>query len=153
MRHHAHLAHDCPISYTITQSRARFQSRSGWFFYCRCSKIDWMSMNEETARTVIRVREAEKSHGIRTFSPGRGAKKKDSNCIQIRVLLWCRKWDSNPHGVLAQRILSPPRLPIPSFRLNTKCIVAYSFPKGKDFRLKTEKYPRCRLLDHACFFW
>ena len=29
---------------------------------------------------------------------------------------WCRKWDSNPHGVLAQRILSPPRLPIPSFR-------------------------------------
>ena len=29
---------------------------------------------------------------------------------------WCRKWDSNPHGGLAQRILSPPRLPIPSFR-------------------------------------
>ena len=31
-------------------------------------------------------------------------------------LFWCRKWDSNPHGGLAQRILSPPRLPIPSFR-------------------------------------
>lgn len=45
-------------------------------------------MNEETARTVIRVREAEKSHGIRTFSKGRGAKKKGPNCIQIRVLLW-----------------------------------------------------------------
>ena len=44
-------------------------------------------MNEETARTAIRVREAEKSHGIRTFSKGRGAKKKGPNCIQIRVLL------------------------------------------------------------------
>ena len=73
-------------------------------------------MNEETARAGIRVREAEKAYSIRTFSKGRGAKKKDPNCIQIRVLLWCRKWDSNPHGVLAQRILSPPRLPIPSFR-------------------------------------
>ena len=49
-----------------------------------------MSMNEETARAVIRVREAEKAHNIRTFSEGRGAKKKDPNCIQIRVLLWKR---------------------------------------------------------------
>ena len=47
-----------------------------------------MSMNEETARAGIRVREAEKAHNIRTFSQGRGAKKKDPNCIQIRVLLW-----------------------------------------------------------------
>ena len=57
-------------------------------------------MNEETARTVIRVREAEKSHGIRTFSKGRGAKKKGPNCIQIRVLLWCRWWDSNPNHTI-----------------------------------------------------
>ena len=63
-------------------------------------------MNEETARTVIRVREAEKSHGIRTFSPGRGAKKKDPNCIQIRVLLWRRGWDSNPRDVSAKLISS-----------------------------------------------
>ena len=48
-------------------------------------------MNEETARAGIRVREAEKAQGIRTFLQGRGAKKKDPNCIQIRVLLWCRK--------------------------------------------------------------
>ena len=47
-----------------------------------------MSMNEETARAGIRVREAEKAHNIRTFSHGRGAKKKGPNCIQIRVLLW-----------------------------------------------------------------
>jgi hypothetical protein len=47
-----------------------------------------MNMYEETAQTDIRVREAEKAHGIRTFSKGRGAKKKDPNCIQIRVLLW-----------------------------------------------------------------
>ena len=33
-------------------------------------------MNEETARTGIRVREAEKAHGIRTFSQGRGAKRR-----------------------------------------------------------------------------
>ena len=45
-------------------------------------------MNEETAQTGIRVREAEKAHGIRTFSKGRGVKKKGPNCIQIRVLLW-----------------------------------------------------------------
>ena len=25
--------------------------------------------------------------------------------------IWCRWWDSNPHELLAQRILSPPRLP------------------------------------------
>ena len=45
-------------------------------------------MNEETARAGIRVRKAEKAHNIRTFSLGRGAKKKGPNCIQIRVLLW-----------------------------------------------------------------
>ena len=32
-------------------------------------------MDEATARTDIRVREAEKAHNIRTFSEGRGAKK------------------------------------------------------------------------------
>ena len=101
------------ISHTITLSRTRlplsrtrlppsctrFQSRSRWVFYCKWSKIDWMSMNEETARAGIRVREAEKVHSIRFFSQGRGAKKKGPNCIQIRVLLWCRWWDSNPHDV------------------------------------------------------
>ena len=30
---------------------------------------------------------------------------------------WCRWRGSNPHGLLAQRILSPPRLPIPTHRL------------------------------------
>ena len=45
-------------------------------------------MNEEKARTGIRVREVEKSHSTRIISKGRGAKKKDPNCIQIRVLLW-----------------------------------------------------------------
>ena len=44
-------------------------------------------MNEEKARAGIRVREAEKAHGIRAFSKGRGVKKKGPNCIQIRVLL------------------------------------------------------------------
>ena len=90
---YSHLVHDYP------PSRTRFQSRSRWVFSCKWSKIDWMSMNEETARAGIRVRESEKAHNIRTFSHGRGAKKKDPNCIQIRVLLWCRWWDSNPHGV------------------------------------------------------
>ena len=83
-----------PSRTRITPSRTRFQSRSGWGFYCKCSKIDWMSMNEENSRASIRAREAEKSHSIRTFLQARGAKKKDPNCIQIRVLLWCRKWDS-----------------------------------------------------------
>ena len=36
--------------------------------------------------------------------------------IRYHHSTWCRKWDSNPHGVLVQWILSPPRLPIPSFR-------------------------------------
>ena len=66
-------------------------------------------MNEETARAGIRVREAEKAHNIRTFSHGRGAKKKDPNCIQIRVLLWRRGWDSNPRDVSAKLISSQPR--------------------------------------------
>ena len=29
---------------------------------------------------------------------------------------WCRWRESNPHGGLAQRILSPPRLPVPTHR-------------------------------------
>ena len=88
-----------PSRTRLPPSRTRFQSRSGWGFYCKWSKIDWMSMNEETARAGIRVQEAEKAYSIRTFSKGRGAKKKGPNCIQIRVLLWCRRWDSNPHGI------------------------------------------------------
>lgn len=115
-----HLAHDYPISHTITSSRTRlplsrtrllpsrtrlppsrtrFQSRSRWVFYCKWSKNDWMSMNEETARAGIRVREAEKAHSTRIFSKGRGAKKKGPDCIQIRVLLWCRRPGSNRYGV------------------------------------------------------
>ena len=100
-----HLAHEIPISHTITLSRTRlplsrtrFQSRSRWVFCCKWSKIDWMSMNKETARAGIRVRKAEKAHNIRTFSHGRGAKKKDPNCIIIRVLLWCGRWDLNPYA-------------------------------------------------------
>jgi hypothetical protein len=47
-----------------------------------------MSMNEETARAGIRVREAEKAHGIRTFLKRRGAKKKNAYYIRISVFLW-----------------------------------------------------------------
>lgn len=82
------------ILHTITPSRIRFQSRSGWVFCCKWSKTDWMSMNGETTRTGIRVREAEKAYSIRVYSQGRGAKKKGPDCIRIRVLLWCRWWDS-----------------------------------------------------------
>ena len=45
-------------------------------------------MNEETVRAATRVREAEKAHSIRTFSKRRGAKNRDPDCIQIRVLIW-----------------------------------------------------------------
>ena len=104
-----HLAHEIPISHTITPSRTRiplsrtrllpsrtrlptsrtrFQSRSVWTFCCNWLKIVKNGMNEESTRAAIRVREAEKAHNIRTFSHGRGAKKKDPDCIQIRVLLW-----------------------------------------------------------------
>ena len=85
-----------PSRTRLPPSRTRFQSRSRWAFCCKWSKIDWMSMNEEKARTGIRVREVEKSHSTRIFSKGRGAKKKGPNCIQIRVLLWCRKQGSAP---------------------------------------------------------
>ena len=74
------------------------------------AKIVKNGMNEETTRTVIRVQGAEKAHSIRIFSPGRGAKKKDPNCIQIRVLLWRRGWDSNPRDVSAKLISSVVRL-------------------------------------------
>ena len=97
-----YLAHDYPISHTITPSRTRlplsrtrllpsrtrFQSQPGWAFYCKWSKTVKNGMNEESTRAAIRVQEAEKAYSIRTFSKGRGAKKKDPNCIQIRVLLW-----------------------------------------------------------------
>ena len=66
-------------------------------------------MNEENSRASIRAREAEKAHSIRTFLQARGAKKKGPNCIQIRVLLWRRGWDSNPRDVSAKLISSQPR--------------------------------------------
>ena len=78
-----------PLSRTrLLPSRTRFQSRSRWVFCCKWLKIVKNGMNEESTRAAIRVREAEKVHNIRSFSHGRGAKKKDPNCIQIRVLLW-----------------------------------------------------------------
>ena len=107
-----------PSRTRLPPSRTRFQSRLGWDFRCKRSKIDWMSMNEETARAGIHVREAEKAHNIRTFSHGRGAKKKDPNCIQIRVLLWCRKRGSiraaARSGCGSQAPPEPDSLPHPS---------------------------------------
>ena len=43
-------------------------------------------------------------------------KKVGASDMQLAPTWWCRWWDSNPHGGLAQRILSPSRLPIPSHR-------------------------------------
>ena len=81
-------------------------------FCCKWSKIDWMSMKEETIQATNRVREAEKAHNIRTFSHGRGAKKKDPNCVQIRVLLWCRKRGSHTRcGSLRGQLWSPTGAP------------------------------------------
>lgn len=45
-------------------------------------------MNEETAQTDIRVQEAEKAQGIRTFLQGRGAKKKDSHFVSKQESLY-----------------------------------------------------------------
>ena len=42
--------------------------------------------------------------------------------------LWCRWRGSNPHELLAQRILSPPRLPIPTHR---QAPLQYSTDSGK----------------------
>ena len=42
--------------------------------------------------------------------------KESVETLGFNALFWCRWWDSNPHGGLAQRILSPSRLPIPSRR-------------------------------------
>ena len=38
-------------------------------------------------------------------------RRKNSPWFDKNQGLWCRWWDSNPHGGLAQRILSPSRLP------------------------------------------
>ena len=49
--------------------------------------------------------------------------KKLLRSITHRSNFWCRWRGSNPHGLLAQRILSPPRLPIPTHRhtfMNTR---------------------------------
>ena len=144
-----------------------------------------------------------------TFSPGRGAKKKGTNCIQIRVLLWCRKWDSalrvrsacaprsacaaaalpgpyksptgafairgfesliakqkpprgdgslfwcrkwdsNPHGGLAQRILSPPRLPIPSFR---QAAISARFAHSVYFNIPARELQARRSVFHCFSPW
>ena len=45
---------------------------------------------------------------------------------------WCRWRESNPHGGLAQRILSPPRLPVPTHRhtfINTRL---HTLPKKQE---------------------
>ena len=48
---------------------------------------------------------------------------------------WCRRRGSNPHGLLAQRILSPPRLPIPTRRL----LLPYFFKHFENYNLNMKK--------------
>ncbi len=58
--------------------------------------------------------------------------KKLLRSITHRSNFWCRWRGSNPHGLLAQRILSPPRLPIPTHRhtfINTRL---HTLPKKQE---------------------
>ncbi len=47
--------------------------------------------------------------------------------------MWCRWRGSNPHGVLAHRILSPARLPIPSHRLVPDYYNLYFFKNQEQY--------------------
>ena len=46
--------------------------------------------------------------------------------------IWCRWRGSNPHGGLAQRILSPPRLPIPTHRQTFMNTRSHTVPKKQE---------------------
>ena len=45
---------------------------------------------------------------------------------------WCRWRESNPHGGLAQRILSPPRLPVPTHRHTFMNTLLRTLPKKQE---------------------
>ena len=81
-------------------------------------KISLLKRLDKPILKSNRVQEAEKAYNIRTFLKGRGAKKKDPNCIQIRVLLWCRKRGSIRaaawSGCGSQAPPEPDSLPHPS---------------------------------------
>ena len=62
--------------------------------------------------------------------------RKPSHIKGLRAFkVWCRWRGSNPHGLLAQRILSPPRLPIPTRRL----LLPHFFKRIKNYNLNTQK--------------
>ena len=65
-------------------------------------------------------------------------------------LFWCRKWDSNPHGGLAQRILSPPRLPIPSFR---QAAISARFAHSVYFNIPARELQARRFVFHCFSPW
>lgn len=67
-----------------------------------------------------------------------------------RPLFWCRKWDSNPHGGLAQRILSPPRLPIPSFR---QAAISARFAHSVYFNIPARELQARRFVFHCFSPW
>ena len=46
--------------------------------------------------------------------------------------IWCRWRESNPHGGLAQRILSPPRLPVPTHRHTFMNTLLRTLPKKQE---------------------
>ena len=53
----------------------------------------------------------------------------------LRLLFWCRRRDLNPHEVIPQRILSPPRLPFHHFGTNAMNILAYRKTNCNRFRV------------------
>ena len=70
-------------------------------------------------------------HSLPTLRPPSYAAKNRLSPYRLRRFFWCRWRGSNPHGVLAHRILSPARLPIPSHRrcvdqyITIKCILQH----------------------------
>ena len=86
-----HLAHDYPYL-AHDYSHLAHDFKVG--FCIRIAEVLGKTLRRGLHLLCNRVQKAEKAHAARPFSQGRGAKNKGPDCIQIRVLIWCRWWDS-----------------------------------------------------------
>ena len=69
---------------------------------------------------------------LKLFGQSLSGNKKLLRSITHRSNFWCRWRESNPHGGLAQRILSPPRLPVPTHRHTFMNTLLRTLPKKQE---------------------
>ena len=98
----------------FAQQDATFVFRHAADHHLRIQVVDGSAGIADVSRQEIAVRNFEDDAGATVAAEIHGTCK--------RSPFWCRERESNPHAFLGQRILSPPRLPVPPSRRGGRSI-------------------------------